>query len=94
MVQDTHTHECVHGEQFINLEKRVARNEEKIKTVFIETDKLDETLKKLDNTQDRLAIEIAELNNTFTILKWLTSILIALFGGLFVFLVTELIKII
>lgn len=87
-------HDCFHEEQFINIEKRLTSNEEKVKTIFKQNDKLEETLKKLDCTQDRLAIEIAELNNTFTILKWLVTILIALFGGIFVFLVTELIKII
>lgn len=90
----TSEHDCIQTEQFKNIEKRLTSNEEKIKTIFTQNDKLEETLKKLDCTQDRLAIEIAELNNTFTILKWLISILIALFGGVFVFLVTELIKLI
>lgn len=90
----TSKHDCIQTEQFKNIEKRLTSNEEKIKTIFTQNDKLEETLKKLDCTQDRLAIEIAELNNTFTILKWLISILITLFGGVFVFLVTELIKLI
>ena len=87
-------HDCIKTEQFTRIEKRLTSNEEKVKTIFKHTDKLEETLKKLDCTQDKLAIEIAQLNNTFTILKWLVSILIALFGGIFVFLITELIKII
>ncbi|MDO5824664.1 hypothetical protein [Methanobrevibacter sp.] len=87
-------HECVREEQFINIEKRLTSNEEKVKTIFKQNDKLEETLKKLDCTQDRLAIEIAELNNTFTILKWLVGVLITLFSGMSVFLVTELIKLI
>lgn len=87
-------HECVREEQFINIEKRLTSNEEKVKTIFKHTDKLEETLKKLDCTQDKLAIEIAQLNNTFTILKWLVGILITLFSGVSVFLVTELIKLI
>lgn len=65
----TSEHDCIQTEQFRNIEKRLTSNEEKIKTIFTQNNKLEETLKKLDCTQDRLAIEIAELNNTFTILK-------------------------
>lgn len=87
-------HDCVREETFINIEKRLTSNEEKVEVVLNQTDNLEYTLKKLDATQDKLAIEIAQLNTTFNILKWLVSILIALFGGIFVFLITELIKII
>lgn len=87
-------HDCVREEQFTNIEKRLTSNEEQIKTIFKQNNRLEETLNKLDATQDRLTVEIAELNNTFNILKWLVTILITLFGGIFVFLVTELIKLI
>lgn len=87
-------HDCVREEQFTNIEKRLTSNEEQIKTIFKQNNRLEETLNKLDATQDKLTVEIAELNNTFNILKWLVTILITLFGGIFVFLVTELIKLI
>lgn len=85
---------CIREDQFTNIENRLTANEEKIKTIFKQNNRLEETLNKLDATQDRLTVEIAELNNTFNILKWLVTILITLFGGIFVFLVTELIKLI
>lgn len=87
-------HDCVREEQFTNIEKRLTSNEEQIKTIFKQNNRLEETLNKLDATQDKLTVEIAELNNTFNILKWLVTILITLFGRIFVFLVTELIKLI
>lgn len=87
-------HDCVREEQFTNIENRLTSNEEQIKTIFKQNNRLEQTLTKLDATQDKLAIEIAQLNTTFNILKWLVSILIALFGGIFIFLVTELIKLI
>lgn len=87
-------HDCVREEQFTNIENRLTANEEQIKTIFKQNNRLEQTLTKLDATQDRLTVEIAELNNTFNILKWLVTILITLFGGIFVFLVTELIKLI
>lgn len=87
-------HDCVREEQFTNIENRLTANEEQIKTIFKQNTRLEQTLTKLDATQDKLAIEIAELNNTFNILKWLVTILITLFGGISVFLVTELIKLI
>lgn len=94
MKEMTQHNNCVHEDQFIDLEKRVTSNEEQIKTIFKQNTRLEQTLTKLDATQDRLTVEIAELNNTFNILKWLVTILITLFGGIFVFLVTELIKLI
>lgn len=94
MKEMTQHNNCVHEDQFIDLEKRVTSNEEQIKTIFKQNTRLEQTLNKLDATQDRLTVEIAELNNTFNILKWLVTILITLFGGIFVFLVTELIKLI
>lgn len=87
-------HDCVREKQFTNIEKRLTSNEEKVEVALNQTDNLEDTLKKLDATQDKLAIEIAQLNTTFNILKWLIGILITLFGGIFVFLITELIKLI
>lgn len=90
----TPEHDCIQTEQFKNIEKRLTSNEEKVEVALNQTDNLEDTLKKLDATQDKLAIEIAQLNTTFNILKWLIGILITLFGGIFVFLITELIKLI
>ncbi|WP_305555338.1 hypothetical protein [Methanobrevibacter sp. V74] len=92
MSQDIH--DCVREETFINIEKRLTSNEEKVNTITTETTRLEKTLNKLDATQDKLAIEIAQLNSAFHTIKYLIGISIALFGTIFAFLITELIKII
>ena len=87
-------HECVKIEKFTEIEKRLTSNEEKVKTIFTENTKLDQTLEKLDKTQNELTIQLAQLNSAFTTIKYLVGLFIAVFGGIFVFLITELIKII
>lgn len=87
-------HDCVREEQFINIEKRLTSNEEKVQTITNETTRLEQTLDKLDATQDNLAVEIAKLNSAFNTIKYLIGISIALFGTIFAFLITELIKLI
>lgn len=87
-------HECVQIEKFSEIQKRLTSNEEKIKTVFGENSKLEQTLEKLDTTQAELTIQLAQLNSAFTTIKYMTGLSTALFGGIFVFLITEIIKII
>ena len=43
---------------------------------------------------DTLEIQITTLNSTLTTLKWVLTIAVAMFGGLILFLITELIKLI
>ena len=50
----------------------------------------DEQTKKIDD----LELQVAQVNATMNTLKWILTVFIALFGGLMVFLVSELIKII
>lgn len=83
-----------HSDELCPQESRLTAVEEKIVTIFHNQDKLEGTLNKLDKTQDKLAISIAELNRTFQVLKVIGGILVALFGGIAVFLVTEVIRII
>lgn len=87
-------HDCLREETFINIEKRLTSNEEKVEVVLNQTDKLEDTLKKLDATQDNLTVEIAKLSSAFNTIKYLIGISIPLFGTIFVFLITELIKLI
>ena len=47
---------------------------------------------KLDSNLDKLCINVAEVNSILSTLKWILGLSIALFGGIFCFLVTELIK--
>lgn len=87
-LQQTNTqHSCIHEERF-------ARLEEKIKTIFLQQDKIDETLELINKTQIELLTEITHLNSIINTLKWTLGILIAVFGGVFVFILSEIIKLI
>lgn len=80
-------HYCIH-------EEKLARLEEKVKTIFLEQNKLDETLELINRTQIELLQEITHLNSIINTLKWTLGILIAVFGGVFVFILSEIIKLI
>lgn len=84
------THNCQHCMN----EERIARLEEKVKTIFLEQNKLDETLELINRTQIQLLQEITHLNSIINTLKWTLGILIAVFGGVFVFILSEIIKLI
>ena len=87
-LQQTNTqHNCIHEERF-------ARLEEKVKTIFLQQDKIDETLELINKTQIELLTEITHLNSIINTLKWTLGILIAVFGGVFVFILSEIIKLI
>ena len=47
---------------------------------------------KLDSNLDKLCINVTEVNSILSTLKWILGLSIALFGGIFCFLVTGLIK--
>lgn len=80
-------HYCIH-------EEKLARLEEKVKTIFLQQDKIDETLELINKTQVKLLQEITHLNSIINTLKWTLGILIAVFGGVFVFILSEIIKLI
>lgn len=84
------THKCQHCPN----EERIARLEEKVKTIFFEQSKLDDTLDLINRTQIELLQEITHLNSIINTLKWTLGILIAVFGGVFVFILSEIIKLI
>ena len=84
------SNQCQHCPQ----EERIARLEEKVKTIFLLQDKLDETLELINKTQVEILKEITHLNSIINTLKWTMGILIAVFGGVFVFIVSEIIKMI
>ena len=75
-------------------EERIARLEEKVKTIFLEQSKIDDTLDLINRTQIQLLQEITHLNSIINTLKWTLGILIAVFGGVFVFILSEIIKLI
>lgn len=75
-------------------EQRISRLEEKVKTIFLEQNKLNDTLDLINRTQIQLLQEITHLNSIINTLKWTLGILIAVFGGVFVFILSEIIKLI
>ena len=86
--------EFIHHDESCFQESRITAVEQQVATIFHNQDKIESTLEKLDKTQDKLAISIAELNRTFQVLKVIGGIIMVLFGGIAVFLITELIKMI
>jgi len=75
-------------------EADISRLDEKVKTLFLEHQKLNDTLDNLNNTQMELLKQITNLTSIINTLKWTLTIMVAVFGGLFVFIVSEIIKII
>ena len=82
------THDVCHKEA------EITRLEEKVKTLFSEYQKLNETLNLINKTQIELLTQITNLNSIIDTLKWTLTVMIAVFGGLFVFILSEVIKII
>lgn len=82
-----HGNNCKKEADIALLEQRIGvieSNEEKIENILI----------SFERTQDLLREEIQKLNTTFNVLKWSLGLAITMFAGIFVFLITELIKII
>ena len=75
-------------------EAEITRLEERVRTLFSEYQKLNETLNLLNQTQIELLTQITNLNSIINTLKWTLTIIIAVLGGLFVFIFSEIIKII
>lgn len=75
-------------------EAELTRLEERVRTLFSEYQKLNETLTLINQTQIELLTQITNLNSIIDTLKWTLTVMIAVFGGLFVFILSEVIKII
>lgn len=75
-------------------EAEITRLEERVRTLFSEYQKLNETLNLINQTQIELLTQITNLNSIINTLKWTLTIMVAVFGGLFVFVFSEVIKII
>ena len=75
------------SESIVSLTNQVTR----LATILEETQNIkSEHAEKIDS----LEINITRLNSTLTTLKWVMTIFIATFGGLLLFFITELIKLI
>ena len=86
-LQPEPTHHCIK-------QAEIARLSEKVKTLFLEYEKLNDTLRSLNKTQMELLTQITNLGSIINTLKWTITIMIAFFGGLFVFIISEVIKLI
>lgn len=76
---------CVNEDRIVTLETKSNQRQHEINEFKKRIDKLDSNL-------DKLCINVAEVNSILSTLKWILGLSIALFGGIFCFLVTELIK--
>lgn len=78
---------CIH-------EAEIAEIKHQIKTLYSQDARIEKTLDKIDNIQEMLLQQVTTLNSTINTLKWSVAIFITATGGIFIFLITELIKLI
>lgn len=76
---------CVNEDRIVTLETKAKHRQQ-------ELNEFKKRIDKLDSNLDKLCINVAEVNSILSTLKWVLGISIALFGGIFCFLVTGLIK--
>lgn len=76
---------CVNEDRIVTLETKAKHRQQELNEFKKKIDKLDSNL-------DTLCINVAEVNSILSTLKWVLGISIALFGGLFGFLIIGLIK--
>ncbi|MFR3376091.1 MAG: hypothetical protein ACLTQR_03750 [Methanobrevibacter smithii] len=80
-----HNNFCYNEDRIITLETKANHRQQ-------ELNEFKKKMGKLDSNLDKLCINVAEVNSILSTLKWILGLSIALFGGIFCFLVTELIK--
>lgn len=73
-------------------EDRITTLETKANHRQHELNEFKKRIDKLDTNLDKLCVNVAEVTSVLATLKWILGLSIALFGGIFCFLVTELIK--
>ena len=85
MIMMTQHNTCVNEDRIVTLETKAKHRQQ-------ELNEFKKRIDKLDSNLDKLCINVAEVNSILSTLKWVLGISIALFGGIFCFLVTGLIK--
>ena len=75
-------------------EHRIIKIEHDIQANKNTTEKHEQLLKELNKNIQTLNEIIISLKTTFNTLKWVLGLTVAGFGGIFIFLITELIKMI
>lgn len=85
MMTQHNTLTCVNEDRIVTLETKANHRQHEINEFKKRIDKLDSNL-------DKLCLNVAEVNSILSTLKWVLGISIALFGGIFGFLIIGLIK--
>lgn len=78
--------------QFCYNEDRITKLETKANHRQNEINEFKKKIDKLDSNLDNLCVNVAEVTSVLSTLKWVLGISIALFGGIFGFLIIGLIK--
>lgn len=80
-----HNNFCYNEDRITTLETKATHRQNEINEFKKKIDKLDGNL-------DKLCVNVAEVTSALSTLKWVLGISIALFGGIFGFLIIGLIK--
>lgn len=84
----------VHNQDYCKQEATIASIKERLDKKHDEIEDLSQKTDNLDVAVTELKVAITELNSTISTFKWFVMAGIGLFGGILVFLMTELIKLI
>lgn len=74
---------CLNEERLAKLEQSAEHRADQLK-------EFQHRIDKLDNSIDRLCLNVAEVNSILSTLKWIIGISIALFGGIFTAIAVEM----
>lgn len=85
MMTQHNTLTCVNEDRIVTLETKANHRQQ-------ELNEFKKRMDKLDSNLDKLCLNVAEVNSILSTLKWVLGISIALFGGIFGFLIIGLIK--
>lgn len=80
-----HNNFCYNEDRITTLETKSNHRQQ-------ELNEFKEKIDKLDSNLDKLCVNVAEVTTALSTLKWVLGISIALFGGIFGFLIIGLIK--
>lgn len=82
------------NEPYCKNESRIVKLEEQVDQHHKITDEHAELLKEINKNISNLCRMMSRTQATFDTLKWVAGFIVALFGGAFIFIITELIKMI
>ena len=81
-----HPDDCLNEKRLSSVETSVARHDEQLKTIFKDTQRLEDSINSLVETNQTLALLCTELKNTIVVLKWVCATLISVTGLIFIIL--------